>query len=186
MFADPKLNNTTTDFTLQSSSPAIGSGYLSKSSAIDITGTIRQLKPDVGAYQYNVPSMCHGGGVGVATVAESVEFGNMHYYPGSYPPKGSTSTIYNLDAYSSKIKNVFGNAFVTTETGETTVLYNATSAAHNGINGISELAQSKYQLGLIFDNILAGACRVYIYELGDELADPDLSLIHISEPTRPY
>jgi hypothetical protein len=50
---NPLLTNAGTDFTLQATSPAIGTGIGSRAAAADFAGNIRPAIPSIGAYEFS-------------------------------------------------------------------------------------------------------------------------------------
>jgi hypothetical protein len=60
---------------------------------------------------------------------------------------------------------------IVTETGMSTVAYNAVSAKANGACGVTQDVQAKYMLDDVFDAIRLGAVKVFLYELADDSVD---------------
>ncbi len=93
---------------------------------------------------------------------------NFHFYPyvahGPLQELAPTIAIYD---------DVPGKPSVLTETGYSTVAWNAVSATTRAINACSEAAQAKFILNDIFDNYLAGTRFTYLYELVDGAPDPE-------------
>ena len=88
------------------------------------------------------------------------DFGNVHEYSATMPP-------IQFDSWFGKVADQgMPNApFVVTETG-----YDTMPSAYGGVN---DDVQAKYLLNDLFDLAKEGASQTYIYELLDEISDPN-------------
>ncbi|MBC7799814.1 MAG: calcium-binding protein, partial [Gemmatimonadaceae bacterium] len=99
--------------------------------------------------------------------AAYADYGNIHAYFGTGNTPGS-----GLPALLDQAEQVSpGRPVIATEGGYYT--------APDATGGVSELAQAKYTLNLLFDNWDAGISRTYLYELADQRADPGNTDFHL-------
>ena len=107
-----------------------------------------------------------GDTVQAGNMAPYANYGNFHFYPfvGRTPlPDLSPSIADKTD--------VRGKSLIATETGFSTVKWNAESATARGNEGCDEEVQAKDLLDDILDMYNAQIYRTYIYELVDEVYD---------------
>lgn len=102
----------------------------------------------------------------LGNVSAWTSFGNMHPYPGGYPPDEAE----HLDSELALAAiNTPGERVQATETGYTTSV-NAT----DNQPPVSERSAGIYMPRLLLENFRRGIARTYIYELLDEHPDPGL------------
>lgn len=95
------------------------------------------------------------------------DYGNVHEYFGTGNPPGPG--VPPLLAQAGLVSP--GLPVIASEGG----YYTATTLA----DGVSEVAQAKYTLNLLFDNFEAGVARTYLYELADQRPDPAETDFHL-------
>ena len=99
-------------------------------------------------------------------MAAYANYGNYHFYPfvGHTPLQELPTSIIDKT-------DVPGKPLIATETGFSTVAWNAQSATGRGDEGCDERVQAKDLLDDVFDMYHAQNYRIYLYELVDEVYD---------------
>ena len=111
------------------------------------------------------PSMGHSGDQSqIGNISGMLDYGNIHSYPGGYPPESNLTAQLGLGAQMSGSKPLMA-----TETGYHNAL-NSTS----GHLPTSEEATATYLPRLFLEYFRRGVARTYSYELVDERANPGL------------
>ncbi|WP_145271374.1 glycoside hydrolase 5 family protein [Tautonia plasticadhaerens] len=103
----------------------------------------------------------------LGSLVESLDYGNMHSYPGGLPPTSGGWGIPLSKAIAEARKVCDGKPIVATETGYHNRL------AERGHPGVSETAEAKYLPRLLLTYFDHGIARAYLYEFADEKPDPE-------------
>jgi hypothetical protein len=162
--SNPLLTNPTSNFALQSASPAIGAGSATGAPAIDYVGTARANLPCVGAYEYTTASLVNNNsssptptttgsfGYNGGTIAYSPSVGNIYFGKPGYT--GVNATGIGMSAMVSNTDAVY---------------------AHNVQLGIYTLSGSTYTLVAATGSISVPAGAAGVWVTGHFTTSPSLS-----------